>query len=139
MAGGRPTDYSDEKATKARLYLECYEDEGHVVPSIAGLALYLEQGRRTLYSWGEAHEEFQHILEAIGAKQEQEALSKGLKGDWNATIVKLLLGKHGYSDKQEHDHASRDGTMTPKGLDTSNLSTSALKELMNARASSDTE
>lgn len=131
----RPTDYSDEKARKARLYLESYEDQGHAVPSVAGLAVFLGQGRRTLYSWAEQHEEFQHILEAIGAKQEQEALSKGLKGDWNATIVKLLLGKHGYSDKSETDHKSTDGSMTPKASMSAQDAAKAYQDLMNGDGS----
>lgn len=100
MAAGRPTHYSDEIARKAREYLSVYEELGHAVPSVAGLSIYIERARSTIYQWA-AHEdnkEFADILEQINATQEQKALSSGLKGDFNATIVKLLLGKHGYNE-----------------------------------------
>jgi hypothetical protein len=100
MAGGRPTEYTQEVAEKAREYLACYEELGHAVPSVAGLSLYIERSRSTLYLWAKDPEksEFSYILEQINATQEQKALSSGLKGDFNATICKLLLGKHGYND-----------------------------------------
>jgi hypothetical protein len=37
------------------------------------------------------------------AKQERELLNGSLKGDYNATISKLMLTKHGYSDKVESE------------------------------------
>jgi hypothetical protein len=104
----RPTHYSDEIVRKAAQYLIDYEDLGHAVPSVSGLSIYLGRPRSTIYQWAseEGKEEFLDILEQINAHQENVALSKGLKGDFNATIVKLLLGKHGYSDKVEsvNDH-----------------------------------
>ena len=47
---------------------------------------------------GPKHDEFYDILERLIATQEKTALTKGLTGEWNATIVKLLLGKHGWKD-----------------------------------------
>ncbi|WP_415843310.1 terminase small subunit [Xenorhabdus thuongxuanensis] len=40
-------------------------------------------------------------------------INKGLTGDFNSTIAKMMLTKHGYSDKQEIDHRSPDGSMSP--------------------------
>ena len=100
---GRPSTYSDEIVQKAREYLETYEQLGHAVPSVAGLSLIIKKRRSTIYEWaGDADKKpFSDILDEINATQEQVALSKGLKGDYNANLVKLLLGKHGYSDKVE--------------------------------------
>lgn len=102
-AGGRPTHYSDEIARKAKDYLQNYSDLGDAVPSVAGLALHLNRSRSTLYEWASQQDkpEFADILHDINATQEKVALSNGLKGDFNSQIVKLLLGKHGYSDKVE--------------------------------------
>lgn len=105
MSVGRPSHYSDEIARKSRQYLQTYEELGDAVPSIAGLAIYLERSRSTLYEWSkqEDKKEFADILDTIVATQERVALSKGLKGDFNATIVKLLLGKHGYHEKVDQE------------------------------------
>jgi hypothetical protein len=105
MKVGRPTDYSQEILDKSRLYLETYNDEsiGDAIPSVAGLACYLNIGRSTIYEWmsQEGKEEFSDILNNILAKQENVLINKGLTGQFNSNIVKLALGKHGYSDKQE--------------------------------------
>jgi len=37
----------------------------------------------------------------------------GLGGTMNAQITKLVLGKHGYSDKVEQDLTTSDGSMKP--------------------------
>lgn len=102
-AGGRPTHYSDEICRQAREYLGKYSELGHAVPSIAGLSTYLKRSRTLLHDWAADadKQEFKDILSEILAEQEQVTLSNGLKGDFNATIAKLLLGKHGYSDKAE--------------------------------------
>ena len=102
-AGGRPTDFSQETIDKARDYLLTYSELGHAVPSIAGLATVLKVARSTIYEQQSDAEkkQFSDILSEILAEQEQVTLSNGLKGDFNATIAKLLLGKHGYSDKAE--------------------------------------
>ena len=108
-AGGRPTHYSDEIVRKAKVYLTTYQELGDAIPSVAGLSLYLERRRTLLYEWAKAHEEFADILEQINATQEKVALSNGLKGDFNANIVKLLLGKHGYHDKVDQSLSGANG------------------------------
>lgn len=102
-AGGRPCDFSQEIIDKSKNYLVTYSELGHAVPSIAGLATVLKVARSTIYEWQSDPEkkQFSDILSEILAEQEQITLSNGLKGDFNATIAKLLLGKHGYSDKAE--------------------------------------
>lgn len=108
MATGRPTDYTPEMVAKAEAYLDSYETP---IPSIAGLSLYLKLARSTVHRWAteEGKEAFKDILEDILATQEQELFSKGLTNDFNATIVKLALGKHGYHDKADTTLAAPGG------------------------------
>lgn len=109
--GGRPTYYSDETVRKAKEYLQDYQSYGDAVPSVAGLSIALERSRSTLYEWAKDADkkEFSDILEQINATQEKTALSKGLTGDFNSTIVKLLLGKHGYHDKVDQELTGKGG------------------------------
>lgn len=48
MPGGRPTKYTDELLEMAEQYINVYKDEGDVIPSLAGLALYLGIARSTM-------------------------------------------------------------------------------------------
>lgn len=129
MAGGRPTEYSQDILTKAKEYLDACEDEEEQqltglsikgtelyknklrvnLPSIEGLALYLEISRDTVYDWEKQDDkkEFSYIISSLRAKQAKALIDKGLSGDYNPTIAKVLLTKHGYSNKTEVDHTSK--------------------------------
>ena len=101
MPAGRPTLYTPELIDKACEYLEVYEKElKEAIPSIAGLAVYLHISRETVHTWAkdEGKEEFSDICKELMAKQELKLSSKGLTGDFNSTITKLMLTKHNYSD-----------------------------------------
>lgn len=112
---GRPTDYSPSVEKKAKDYLENHEQYGDVIPSVAGLSLALKVSRSTVYEWIKDKDKliFSDIVESILAKQENKLVNNGLNNTFNPTITKLLLNKHGYHDKQETDHKSSDGSMTP--------------------------
>ncbi|PIT08003.1 hypothetical protein BHC46_02730 [Snodgrassella alvi] len=99
---GRPSKYSDKVLACAQAYL-CgeYKKQGNAIPSIAGLAFALGVSRECVYEWGRVYPEFSDILANIGTAQEMLLLDGGLTGDFNSTITKLMLTKHGYSDKQE--------------------------------------
>ena len=100
-AGGRPTKYTEEIIEKAKAYITGYETHSDVIPSIAGLASVLDVHRSLLYVWEKEYPEFLDILEAIKREQQKVLLNKGLSGDFNSQITKLVLGKHGYHDKQD--------------------------------------
>ena len=100
MAGGRPKTLTSEGKAKARNYINDFESYGHAVPSLVGLCRVINRSRQTLYNWSNDDSEFLDILEAINENQELVTLNKALTGEYNATIAKLLLGKHGYTDKQ---------------------------------------
>ncbi|MBT0725422.1 hypothetical protein HH682_13535 [Rosenbergiella sp. S61] len=111
---GRPSKLA-ESIEKAKEYLMGgFEAVGDVVPSVAGLACYLGISRSTAQEYAKDNVEFSGTLEAIKTLQENKLINKGLIGDFNATITKLMLANHGYSDKAEIDNKSSDGSMTPK-------------------------
>lgn len=121
---GRPTDYSPEMLARAEAYLqECQDEEveregrnaDHVVykikaklPTKGGLARFLGVHRDTLYEWAKLHPEFSDVMESLAAEQEDRLINSGLSGDYNPTIAKVLLTKHGYSDKLGLDEETRD-------------------------------
>lgn len=119
MPAGRPTEYNEEILTKAQEYLdECKdkEDEFHKtrgeksdgyerlvkvqLPTIGGLAKHLGISRETVRVWAsdENKKEFSAIIEQLQAEQEDRLINNGLSGNYNPTIAKVLLTKHGYRE-----------------------------------------
>lgn len=122
MSAGRPTMYEEAILINSKAYIDSCEDESRAIvtmqgdgytkydeklivklPTIEGLARYLQIHRSTLYAWQKEHPEFSDIIEELQQKQAERLLSNGLSGDYNSTIAKVLLTKHGYTDKQEID------------------------------------
>lgn len=110
---GRPSKYNEELQALADRYIFEYQTQDDVIPSAAGLCVWLGISRPTLHEWDRAHPDFSNTLDAIRSLQEKAALNKGLTGEFNSTIVKLVLANHGYSDKLSQDHTSSDGSLTP--------------------------
>lgn len=96
MPGGRPTKLTAEALEKTANYITQAE-----FPTFEELSLELDVSRSTVYKWMEDNEEFSDIASKLMSKQGLDLMKKGLKGEYNASIAKLLLTKHGYSDKQE--------------------------------------
>ena len=115
MPGGRPSDYTPELVKKAWAYANGgWAEAGDPVPSVAGLACEIGIRRETCHVWAkDENKEFSNILKKIAETQERQLLRGGLSSAFNASITKMILTKHGYSDKVETDHTSSDGTMTP--------------------------
>jgi len=106
---GRPTKYNKDILAKANAYLDNFNDEhGHMIPSVVGLGKVLRITRETLYQWAKDDDkkEFSDILQNIVSDQEFELINGGLSGALNSNITKLVLGKHGYSDKQDQNVVS---------------------------------
>ncbi len=103
--GGRPSLYTATVLKKSRKYIADYEDYDDLIPSIAGLSVILGVRRETLHAWDRDpdKEEFSHILDELRATQERVLINKGLVGTFNPTIAKLVLGKHGYHERQSHE------------------------------------
>ena len=97
----RPTKYNDAILEKSNTYLIEWEKEGDMIPSVEALAGYLDVSRATLYNWGDEYDEFLDILGEVNRLQAKTLINNGLSGEFNANITKLVLGKHGYSEKKE--------------------------------------
>lgn len=79
-----------------------FEELGHAIPSIVGLARLLGVSRQGMYDWAKMEEtDFKNIMSACNEEQELVLLNGSLKNELNCNIAKLALGKHGYHDKQD--------------------------------------
>src|SRR3990167_7243506 len=105
----RPTKLTKELLDKARTY-----EKSGVVPSIEDFALFVELNRDTIYDWrekGRSQEanplqiEFSDIIERVLVQQSKELMDGGLRNKFNPTITKLLMSKHGYSERQDIEHS----------------------------------
>ena len=114
----RPTTYTDEMLADAREYVETYKELGELVPTVVGLCRHIKRSKSTVYAWNqeEGKQEFSDILGEIEENQHIELLQGGLGNTFNSTITKMMMTKHGYSDKQEIDHSSADGSMSPPAV-----------------------
>lgn len=96
----RPTKLDEEMKDKVLKYIkDCIKKDN--IPSAVGLALALDVSKKTLYNWSKLDDELLHTLDIIQTKQEEMLINRGLKSEYNSTIVKLMLANHGYSDKQD--------------------------------------
>lgn len=97
----RPSTLQDNLEAAQHYVNGGYEAEGDLVPSVAGLAVFLGKTRETMYAWGRESEVFSDILSKLMATQEKKLINGSLANTFNATITKMMLTKHGYSDKSE--------------------------------------
>tara|TARA_R110000737_G_C14253770_1_gene427135 strand:- start:74 stop:466 length:393 start_codon:yes stop_codon:yes gene_type:complete len=105
---GRPTKYTPEILAKAKTYIA---ENTRAIPTLIGMAYFLGISNSTLYKWAEKTPEFSHVLDEVTQLQYIELTNSGLNGDFNSAITKLMLTKHGLSDKV--DNTSSDGSMSP--------------------------
>lgn len=114
MTKGRPTSYTPEMVDKVTEYLESCKDTSEVLgdnrpivvnhvnlPSIEGLALFLNINKDTIYEWEKIHEDFSDVITRVRNSQAQRLINCGLSGTYNQNITKVLLTKHGYIDRQD--------------------------------------
>ena len=113
---GRPSKYNQDMLDKCNEYARGGWKKEEPVPTIAGLAVVIGVNRKTIHEWAKEQdkEEFCNIIEGLLATQERELIKQGLSKVFDSGLTKLFLTKHGYSDKQQTDHTSSDGSMTPK-------------------------
>ena len=114
---GRPTKYNATIQKKAEEYIKRLpEDE--VVHSIEGLSDYIDVARSTVYKWRDEIEEFSDTLEAILRKQAKSLINRGLTGEFNAPMTKMMMNvNHGYRERSEVDNLSSDGSMSPQKIE----------------------
>lgn len=111
MPGGQPTGYNEGIPAKVVDYTKNYEKHGDRVPSIEGLACFLDVSVATLYNWKQDdRKEYLEVLEKLKNKQAQQLINSGLGGIFNSTITKLMLTKHGYCEKSETNLLNNGGS-----------------------------
>jgi hypothetical protein len=112
----RPTKLTKELAEKSTRYLDEIKLGGLYhgdLPTVAGLSIFLDVSRDSLYEWAKQNSplgrKFSDTLARINAHQEYMLIGKGLKGEYNATIAKMLLNvNHGMVEKTRTDVTSGD-------------------------------
>ena len=119
MPGGHPTTCTQEIADKAREYIENYATYGDMIPSVVGMAIEIKVSRSTLYKWAEDNQfGFSHILEECNTSQHRILVNGGLGNTMNSNITKLVLGKHGFHDKQDIEHGGINLSITKEDANT---------------------
>jgi hypothetical protein len=116
---GRPTAFKEEMITKAEAYIKGgYKDEKHAIPSVVGLAIHLNVAKSTLYKWAEdKNHPFSDILDMSNDCQEFSLINGSLNNDLNPTISKLMLTKHGYSDKTDTTLSLHEVDLSSKSIE----------------------
>lgn len=109
---GRPSTCTDKVIDEATWYLQGgWQLVGDQIPSVVGLACELNVIESQLYDWAKINERFSLILANLKDEQHRWLLQGGITGKFNPTITKLILGKHGYSDKVDSTVTNPDGSL----------------------------
>lgn len=119
----RPTSCTQEHVDKGREYIEGgYLEQGQVIPTAEGLAIYLDVSRATPYNWAKQEDnpfadDFAYIVDRVQAIQGMKLVNGGLTKDFDPGFCKTLVGNHGYGEKHAIDHSSSDGSMSPTRIE----------------------
>lgn len=97
MPAGRPSKLTPEVRVAINEYLQTCIDNNKV-PTAARLAVLLDVSKSTLYKWAEDDEQLSDTLKKLQSIQEATLIEGSLSNNLNATISKLMLANHGYSD-----------------------------------------
>ena len=89
--GGRPTKYTPDMVDRLEGYMHNCPDE---LPSKSGFAIFVGVHVNTLDNWSRKHSEFLWALRRLHTLQESELINKGLAGQYNSTICKLILSRN---------------------------------------------
>jgi len=91
---GRPTKYlPDTIYPKIEEYITSCGKEQTELPTVEGLALYLNVTRDTLYEWSDHYPEFSDTIKKILMKQKTQLMNDGMYGgkEVNAGMAIFLL------------------------------------------------
>lgn len=133
MPAGRPSKYKETYCNEVITHMS----EG---ASLTSFAAEIGVCRDTISEWVATHPEFSAAVKKGKAKcaawwEKQGRLGATGLANTNPTLVifglKNMAGDD-WRDRKDIDHTSSDGSMTPKGLDASKLSSDALREIIAA-------
>lgn len=110
---GRPIEFKEEYIQEAEKYLlenqdlprGDNDDKLNVkLPTLEGFALRIGHKLDTLNVWAEKNEKFLGALNKIREEQRSRLINKGLSGQYNPVISKLILSaNHGMKEKTENE------------------------------------
>lgn len=117
MPAGRPTKYEGEATLKkTEEFLKGgFATLMNVIPTIEGLAEYLGVACSTVELWATKYEDFSGALERIKKKQKDIIINRGLDGEFNPTIAKLILSAN--HDVRETQVNINQNTEVPRIVD----------------------
>lgn len=101
---GRPTSYFIDLLILAERYPRDFEDYGHSLPTVAGLAAILGVTRETIHRWASDPRKpgFGYAITRLMNNQAAVLLNQGLRGELNTSMVAFLLKRHhGYGVPSE--------------------------------------
>ncbi len=123
MKEGRPTKYSETVRDRLNEYIDSCTDveypitdkDGNIVnfkvraniPTVEGFANFINVNKTTLYEWESNYPEFSNDISRLRQEQASRLINKGLSGEYNPTIAKVLLAKQGYRDAIDTDITSK--------------------------------
>lgn len=91
--GGRPTKFDTNVYRKVEEYLASCGREQTSLPTIEGLALYLDVDSDTIRNWSKENKEFFVTIKKLVNKQKQQLIDDGMYGgkEVNAAMAIFLL------------------------------------------------
>lgn len=106
---------TQEHVDRGMAYIRgAYKDEGEVIPTTDGLAVYLDVCRKTPYNWSTQEsnpfrEEMAYITDRVQSIQGMLIANGGLTGDFNPSFAGKLAANHGYGEKFVMEHSGPNG------------------------------
>ena len=93
------TDYKKSSSSTGESYQRIVEVN---LPTLEGFSSFIDVSVDSLDRWGKKYPKFCGALRKIRAEQKKRLLDKGLSGDYNPVIAKLILSaNHGMNEKTE--------------------------------------
>ena len=96
--GGRPTKYNDDVFIKIDEYLQSCGREQTALPTIEGLADYLDVNSDTIRQWAKEYPQFSATIKKLADKQKEQLMNDGMYGGKevnSAMAIFLLKVNHG--------------------------------------------
>ena len=108
---GRKTKYNNALLDKCQEYIDTWQELGESIPTQVGLQLYIGISETRFYEWlkHDRKKPFREYAKRVMQMQKKELSNKGITGEFNPNITKLLLTKHGFVDKKEQKLTDGDG------------------------------
>jgi hypothetical protein len=106
---GRPRKYKDQEiCEKLNEYIkECGTKDN--IPTAEGFSVFAGITMDTVNRYSknkELYSQFSDAYRQLMALQAEILINKGLKGDYNSLITKLMLHNHGYTDKTQNNNTN---------------------------------